>query len=174
MLLKKSDFPFNPLSLSWNSRVVKQKEVGERKEKEWPYPPISLLVKCEFVRQKKLWIEGKNKNNLCMGNGNPLQYSCLENPMDGGAWWATVHGSKELDTTERLSLTTLTHGWVSCQNFTCIISLGLQVTDIVSQGSDQTEVTCWYFLDSRSALSSLLCFYHSPVSWTWPSSTVFC
>ena len=26
------------------------------------------------------------------GNGNPLQYSCLENPMDWGAWWATVHG----------------------------------------------------------------------------------
>ena len=26
-------------------------------------------------------------------NGNPLQYSCLENPMDGGAWWATVHGA---------------------------------------------------------------------------------
>ena len=25
------------------------------------------------------------------GNGTPLQYSCLENPMDGGAWWATVH-----------------------------------------------------------------------------------
>ena len=25
-------------------------------------------------------------------NGNRLQYSCLENPMDGGAWWATVHG----------------------------------------------------------------------------------
>ena len=25
------------------------------------------------------------------GNGNPLQYSCLENPMDGGTWWATVH-----------------------------------------------------------------------------------
>ena len=26
------------------------------------------------------------------GNGTPLQYSCLENPMDRGAWWATVHG----------------------------------------------------------------------------------
>ena len=26
------------------------------------------------------------------GNGDPLQYSCLENPMDRGAWWATVHG----------------------------------------------------------------------------------
>ena len=26
------------------------------------------------------------------GNGNPVQYSCLENPIDRGAWWATVHG----------------------------------------------------------------------------------
>ena len=26
------------------------------------------------------------------GNGTPLQYACLENPMDGGAWWAAVHG----------------------------------------------------------------------------------
>ena len=35
--------------------------------------------------------------------GHPLQYSCLENPMDGGAWWATAHGvAKESDTTERL------------------------------------------------------------------------
>ena len=34
------------------------------------------------------------------GNGNPLQYSCLGNPMDRGAWWATVHGvTKELDMT---------------------------------------------------------------------------
>ena len=32
------------------------------------------------------------------GNGNPLQYSCLENPMDGGAWWATVHGVAESQT----------------------------------------------------------------------------
>ena len=29
--------------------------------------------------------------SLGEGNGNPLHYSCLENPMDGGAWWATVH-----------------------------------------------------------------------------------
>ena len=39
------------------------------------------------------------------GNGNPLQYSCLENSMDRGAWWATVHGvAKESDMTEQLSL----------------------------------------------------------------------
>ena len=31
-------------------------------------------------------------NFLGEGTGSPLQYSCLENPMDGGAWWATVHG----------------------------------------------------------------------------------
>ena len=37
-------------------------------------------------------------------NGYPLQYSCLENPMDGGAWWATVHGVEESDTTEWLTL----------------------------------------------------------------------
>ena len=34
------------------------------------------------------------------GNGNILQYSCLENPMDRGAWWASVPGVAELDATE--------------------------------------------------------------------------
>ena len=34
------------------------------------------------------------------GNGNPLQYPCLENLMGRGAWWAAVHGRKELGTTE--------------------------------------------------------------------------
>ena len=39
------------------------------------------------------------------GNGYPLQYSCLENSMDRGAWWATFHGDlKESDTTEWLTL----------------------------------------------------------------------
>ena len=41
------------------------------------------------------WIPGPGKSPG-EGNGNPLQYSCLENPMDGGAWWATVHGSQRV------------------------------------------------------------------------------
>ena len=38
------------------------------------------------------------------GNGNPLQYSCLKNPMDKGAWWTTVQRLTELDMTEQLSM----------------------------------------------------------------------
>ena len=38
------------------------------------------------------------------GNGNPLQYSGLENSVDRGTWWATVHGVAESITTEQLSL----------------------------------------------------------------------
>ena len=38
------------------------------------------------------------------GNGNPHQYSCLENSMDGGAWWATVHG--------------VSKSWTQLSNFT--------------------------------------------------------
>ena len=38
------------------------------------------------------------------GNGNPLQYSCLENPVERGAWWAIVHGvTKESNMTEQLN-----------------------------------------------------------------------
>ena len=35
---------------------------------------------------------GDSRVNFREGNGTPVQYSCLENPTDGGAWWAAVHG----------------------------------------------------------------------------------
>ena len=45
------------------------------------------------------------------GNGTPLQYFCLENPMDGGAWWAAVHGVARVgnDWATSLSLFTFMH-----------------------------------------------------------------
>ena len=46
------------------------------------------------------------------GNGNPLQYSCLKNPMDRGAWWATVLGvAKESDMTEQNNPCLLLHSF---------------------------------------------------------------
>ena len=105
------------------------------------------------------------------GNGNPLQYSCLENPMDGGAWQATVHEVAELDTTEWLhfsfwltlwlhrvlSLVTImnrgafsrgsTSSWCWC-NWFC----GGLVTDSVSHN----EQTClWGHLSSQSSRTVL-------------------
>ena len=49
------------------------------------------------------------------GNVNPLQYSCLGNPMDRGAWWATVHRITELNTTEA----TLHTVQIKCNHYRC-------------------------------------------------------
>ena len=43
------------------------------------------------------------------GNGNLLQYSCLENSMDRGPWWATVHGVTKRNMTEPLTMTSKTY-----------------------------------------------------------------
>ena len=58
----------------------------------------------EYVRWEMLWPFVENTLYYREGNGTPLQYSCLENPMDGGAWWAAVHGVAE--------------GWTRLSNFT--------------------------------------------------------
>ena len=52
---------------------------------------------CSHEIKRRLLLGRKVMTNLDSifreGNGTPLQYSCLENPMDGGAWWAAVHGA---------------------------------------------------------------------------------
>ena len=60
-------------------------------------PPLDMRAESrQQMAVPKLWHEE--------GNGNPLQYSCLENSMDRGAKHAAAHGVAELDMTERLTL----------------------------------------------------------------------
>ena len=52
---------------------------------------VAYMVKnMAAMQETRLWSLGLGRS-LGEGNGNPLQYSCLENSMDRGAWWATVH-----------------------------------------------------------------------------------
>ena len=85
-------------------------------------PTVQLLIYWPVIQWEGLprWCSGKESACQCrrpgdaglfpglgrypgVGNGNPLQYSCLENPIDRGAWWAT-RSCKESDITERLTL----------------------------------------------------------------------
>ena len=55
---------------------------------------VVLVLKsppCQCRRHKRCWFNPWFGKIPVEGNGNPLQYSCLENPMDREAWWATVH-----------------------------------------------------------------------------------
>ena len=63
------------------------------------------------MQEKWVWSLGW-EDSPGEGNGNPLQYSCLENPMDGEAWWATVHGVTE----SRTRLSDFTFMDTKCQH----------------------------------------------------------
>ena len=72
----------NSLAAIWmNLEIFILSEVKSEKDK---YHTMSLIggIKKLILISLFIWV----------GNGTPLQYSCLENPMDGGAWWAAVHG----------------------------------------------------------------------------------
>ena len=77
------------------------------------------------------------------GHGNPLQYSCLENPMDRGAWWATVHGVTQSQTwLKRLSIHAHTHTHMHTGLSSVGGSLGRPLRE---RGADRTwaENCCW-------------------------------
>ena len=65
-----------------------------------------------------------------VGNGNPFQYSCLENPMDRGVWWAIVHGVQRVGHDERLSTHTSFHRKMYTDNY-----------EAHSTSEDQNKVT---------------------------------
>ena len=62
----------------------------------WKIPWVEEPGRLQSMRSQWDMIEGLHfhfsPSCIGEGNGNPLQCSCLENPMDGGAWWAAVHG----------------------------------------------------------------------------------
>ena len=65
--------------------------------------PGSSVVK-NLPAMQETWVQSLGQEDSPGGgDGNPLQYFCLENPMDRGAWRATVHAVTESDTTEQLS-----------------------------------------------------------------------
>ena len=55
----------------------------------YPYSSVGKESACSAGDSGSIPGSGRSPGE---GNGNPLQYSCLENPMDRGAWWAMVHG----------------------------------------------------------------------------------
>ena len=93
-----------------NGHEFGQTPGGSEGRESWPGPAAVHGVAKELYTTKHLNFPGgaEVKASACNvadlgsipglgrspgeGNGNPLQYSCLENPMDRGTWWATVHG----------------------------------------------------------------------------------
>ena len=107
------------------------------------------------------------------GNGNPLQYSCLENPMDRGAWWAAVCGVTQSRTRlKRLSISTAT-----CQaslSFTIFWSL-LKLVSIDLVMSSNYLILCRPLLFLPSILASIRVFSNESalhIGW-WVMCIVF-
>ena len=73
-------FPFEPLDRSLNYCSVR----NIRKHH------LFLSIQAAMAKYHKL---GSYRQQIGEGNGTPLQYSCLKNPTDRGAWWAAVHGA---------------------------------------------------------------------------------
>ena len=61
---------------------------------------VTCHVSLEAFNISSLYLFFINLTNICLvgeGNGNPVQYPCLENPREGGAWWAAVYGVAQSD-----------------------------------------------------------------------------
>ena len=95
MLLEQSmEQEFRDLESQGPQHGIWMKEARAERVDVW-----TVLKLCIGTSLAVHWLSGD-------GNGTPLQYSCLENPMDGGGWWATVHG--------------VTKSWTRLSNFTSL------------------------------------------------------
>ena len=94
--------------------------------------PFNLITgkSCFASFARIIWSQVPDFNRE--GYGTPLQYSCLENPMDGGAWWAAVHGvAKSRTRLKRLSSSTSSSLTLKVMQETCFLSLRKSPTHIL-------------------------------------------
>ena len=93
--------PWSPLhdnSHVWSRKAIFPGSVYDQELPRW------LNVKNLHANAGDMDLIPESGRSPGDGNGNPLQYSCLGNPMNRGAWWATVHGiAKELDMAQQLN-----------------------------------------------------------------------
>ena len=84
-------FTFSPLAISlYGSNVLDRMQLLNSESLLWA-SPVALVVKNLPASTGEAGLIPVSGRSPGEGNGNPLQYSCLENPMDRGAWWAAVH-----------------------------------------------------------------------------------
>ena len=96
----KLDDNIKPILRQWHSSTLAWKI-------PWTEEPVGLQS-MGSLRVGHDWAISLSLSCIGEGNGNPLQCSCLENPRDGGAWWAAIYGVAELDT-KRLSRSSSKH-----------------------------------------------------------------
>ena len=78
-----------PSATPWTAAYQAPLPMGFSRQEYWSGVP---LPECRIIDAFELWCWRRLLRVPGERNGTPLQYSCLENPMDGGAWWAAVHG----------------------------------------------------------------------------------
>ena len=86
------------------------------------------VQETQKIRVPNPWV-GKIPEGGC---GNPLWYSCLENSLNRGAWWAAVHGVAESVTWLSAQACTCPHWWISCSCTICLLSLCVSSYNISS------------------------------------------
>ena len=97
VLWKDSCSPVFVVALFTIAKIQKQPKIpsiGEWTKKMWYMCVyiwnVPVITKNEILPYATIWMDLEGIIGEC--NGTPLQYSCLEKPTDGGAWWAAVHG----------------------------------------------------------------------------------
>ena len=103
------------------------------------------------------------------GSGNPLQYSCLENSMDKGAWWAVVHGAaknrthQSMHTCEVYMTAHLREPWLPCLNvgvkYLCLSSLETSWPGPFINGCRKEEINCEAWPELGNICNNVHLFY---------------